>query len=157
MSVEQEISDIIGDAENVNQESVSDETIMLALKKVRDQLSATDRSLCAVCARVQEATTRGELREAFRQFNEVMRTFTEAVPQGADDQQFSELLGSLLSSNRLESLLKSQPSVPEAISDYKTLIIQDLAVALRRKEELLRSSEEHDDLLFDRWLPKVLI
>ena len=153
MSNQQEIADILGDTESLEESSIASKAIQLALQEVSKVLSATNDSLNAVCTRVEEATTREKLRKAFRQFNGIMQMFTEAVPREADDHMVSEALRSLSPSDRFMNLLISQASVATAVSAYKTLIIRDLAAVLRRKEELLRSSEEQDDLLFNRWLP----
>ena len=153
MSSQQEIADILGDTESLKESSIASKAIQLALQEVSKVLSVTNDSLNAVCTRVEEATTREKLRKAFRQFNGIMQMFTEAVPREADDHMVSEALRSLSPSDRFMNLLISQASVATAVSAYKTLIIRDLAAVLRRKEEWLRSSEEQDDLLFDRWLP----
>ena len=150
MSSQQEIADILGNTESLEERSIASKAIQLALQEVSNVLTATNDSLSAVCTRVEEATTREELRKAFRQFHSIMSMFTEAVPREADKRMVSEALRSLAPSDRFMELLISQASVASAVSNYKTLIIRDLAAALRRKEELLRSSEEQDDLLFDR-------
>ena len=150
MSSQQEIADILGNTESLEERSIASKAIQLALQEVSNVLTATNDSLSAVCTRVEEATTREELRKAFRQFHSIMSMFTEAVPREADKRMVSEALRSLAPSDRFMELLIIQASVASAVSSYKTLIIRDLAAALRRKEELLRSSEEQDDLLFDR-------
>ena len=65
MSVQQEVADILGDTENIGQEPAT-EIIQSALQEVATVLSATGDSLSDICARIEKATTRKELREAFR-------------------------------------------------------------------------------------------
>ena len=55
-------------------------------------------------------------------------------------------------SERLESMLESQPSVDKALTAYKTLTLKDLASALSRSENTRVVSEEQDDDLFSRFL-----
>ena len=79
MSSQQEIADILGDTELLEGKSIASKAIELALQEVSNVLSKTDDSLSAVCTRVENATTREELRKTFRQFNGIMRMFTENV------------------------------------------------------------------------------
>ena len=153
MSVQQEIADILGPRETIEQEAAT-EHIQSALQEVATLLSATGDSLSDICARVEKATTRKELREAFRPFNNIMGLLTETMPRDVDDRSAVEALGTIPTSVRFKELLTTQASVAEVVSSYKTLVIKDLAVAIRHKNEQLRFSEEQDDALFDRWLPR---
>ena len=153
MSVQQEIADILGNTESIEQESAT-EFIQSALQEMTKVLTATGDSLSARCTRIENATTRKELREAFRPFNAIMRVFTEAVPRDVDDRLAVEALATIPTTARFKELLTSLASVAEVVSSYKTLVIQDLAAAIRHKNEQLRFSEEQDDVLFDGWLPR---
>ena len=87
-----------------------------------------------------------------RRFNDIIRMFLVSAPDMDDDGQVVKAIHSLGPSERLESLLKSQPSVNKAITSYKTFILKDLALALSRSENSRVVSEEQDDDLFSRFL-----
>ena len=114
----------------------------------------TGDSLSDICARIKKATTRKDLRKAFRPFIDLMGVLTQAMPRDVNDRSAVEALGTIPASARFKELFITQASVAEVVSSYKTLVIKDLTAAIRHRNEQLRFSEEQDDALFDRWLPR---
>ena len=153
MSLEQEITDIIKGTEEVLDDSPSNEIVELALQEANTLLHATGESLIAICKEIENASTRKVLRRAFCRFNNVMRIFSEAAPSDAEAPGVMAAVGSLPSTPRFKEVLASQSTLAEAIDAYKTLVIRDLAVDLRRRKELLSSKNLRDSELLDRLLP----
>ena len=155
MSLEQEITDIIKGTEEVLDDSPSNEIVELALQEANTLLHATGESLIAICKEIENASTRKVLRRAFCRFNNVMRIFSEAAPSDAEAPGVMAAVGSLPSTPRFKEVLASQSTLAEAIDAYKTLVIRDLAVDLRRRKELLSSNNLRDSELLDRLLPRL--
>ena len=47
-------------------------------------------------------------------------------------------------SERLEAILRTAGSIDEALVGYKKAVVEDLAIAIRRKESMLREEDERD-------------
>ena len=155
MSLEQEITNIIKGAEEVLDDSPPNEIVELALREAKTLLHATGEFLIAICKEIENASTRKVLRRAFCRFNNVMRIFSEAAPGDAEAPGVMAAVGSLPSTPRFKEVLASQSTLAEAIDAYKTLVIRDLAVDLRRRKELLSSNNLRDSELLDRFLPRL--
>ena len=76
------------------------------------------------------------------------------APAREHDVLIKEAICSLQVSQRLETLLGSAASVPDAVKAYKTGVLQDLAATLRRNVLRTNLDEEKDDVLFSRFLPE---
>ena len=59
----------------------------------------------------------------------------------------------LEASPRLRTFLQNAASVQEAITAYKSAVLQDLAIIISRDQEANRVDDEKDDELFSRILP----
>ena len=62
------------------------------------------------------------------------------MPRDVDDRSAVEALGTIPTSVRFKELLTTQATVVEVVFSYKTLVIKDLATAIRHKNEQLRFS-----------------
>ena len=155
MAVRSEVDDIVDDT-GVEELPVihdgSSSTLRSAVKEVNRVLARTGDSLRAICAHIEGASSIEACREGFRRFNDIIRMFLVSAPVPDVEGQVIKAIRSLGPSERLESLLGSQPSVDKAITAYKTLTLKDLALALSRSNNPRVVSEEQDDDLFSRFL-----
>ena len=131
---------------------VSNEALLLAKKEVIKLLALTDDSLGQICGHIEGATSREACRDGFRRFNEIVRMFLVSAPDSGVNDQVCNAILSLGPSERLGSILERLPSVEEAITDYKTSVLKDLALSLCRSAVTRVVSEEQDDDLFDHFL-----
>ena len=80
--------------------------------------------------------------------------FTDMVPVGTQEKLVLETIASFESSDRFRTVLTTLPSVAEAVAAYMKLVVKDLAVLLRQKEQSSRVAEKFVDELFDQFLPE---
>ena len=153
MSVEQEIAEIMTEVAN-DPLAKAKENIALALQEVTQLMALTNDSLYGICMEAEGSTNRGDLKVAFKRFNGVMRIFLGAAPGASYDLLTREAIESVRLSSRLSNHLGTAASVRDAIRDYKTGILQGLAVSIRRREARERHDDELDDELFSRFLPE---
>ena len=78
MSDEQVISNLI---EGAAEGSESSNNVPLALQEVITLLKATDESLLGICQEVEGASSREELKVAFKRLNKLFRLFIEVDPE----------------------------------------------------------------------------
>ena len=78
MSVEQEIEEIINNAQGVQETQVIN-TLALTVEEVKNLLEATHDSLLKICEKIESASTKQGLMKALRQFDRVMRFFLEVA------------------------------------------------------------------------------
>ena len=155
MSVEQDIDDLTQVVPVDTQPQETDpaaQTINLALHEVATLLRERDCSFADVCREVERATSKDDCRLAFRQFNEVLRMLLVAAPGGDYDHLIKEAICSLDPSEQLLTLLENYETVSDAITAYKKLVLQELAVSIRNQEATVVVSEVQDDALFDQFL-----
>ena len=74
MSVEDEITDILRNAQGVQETEVAN-TLALTVAEVEALLEATNDSLHHCCVKIESASTKQELLIAFRKFDRIMRFF----------------------------------------------------------------------------------
>ena len=153
MSVQQEIAEIMKEVASDPLDKAK-ENIALALQEVTQLMALTKDSLYDICMEAEGSTNRGDLKVAFKRFNGVMRIFLGAAPGASYDRLTREAIESVRLSSRLSNLLGTAASVRDAIQHYKTGILQDLAVSIRRREARERHDDELDNELFSRFLPE---
>ena len=154
MSDEQVISNLI---EGAAEGSESSNNVSLALQEVVTLLQATDESLLVICQEVEGASSREELKVAFKRLNKLFRLFIEVDPEAIHSKQALEAVLTLSMSDQLRAVVLSAGSVGDAAAAYKTAIMQGLAVKLRRSEEQERVEDEKDEELFAMFLPKLAL
>ena len=153
MSLEQEVSEVLGIvAPRTSPAAV--ETVNLALAEVSRLMSVTGDTFLGVCLEVEAATSREAVKKAFRRFNGITRMFLEAAPAPEHDGLIREALGSLQLSKKFAQFIGSGVTVREAVKVYKTSILRDLAIAIRRRNEQMRQDDELDRQLFSQLLPE---
>ena len=153
MSAEQEVTRLLsGSGDDLASKALL--SLDLAKQEVIRMLSATGSSVLQLCTSIESARSKQEVKAAFTQFNLVIRIFLKAAPNAEHDSLVRDSLCSVGLSDRLELLLQSAASVPEALSQYKTLVVTDLAEVLRVEATLSHLDDERDDELLLRLLPQ---
>ena len=102
---------------------------------------------------MENAPTKLALRQALAPLNEIMGIFLGLALSGTDGKRLAEYVGSLDLSDRLKAFIQAAASLREALKNYKTTIMEQLAVTLRSREDQKRSANELDDELFSMLLP----
>ena len=155
MSAEQDMDDLAqvvpADTQPPNMDPVV-QTINLALDEVTTLLRETGGSFGDICGEVEQATSKDDCRLAFRQFSKVVRMLLVAASAGDHDQLVKEAICSLEPREQLLTLLEDYDSVPEAITAYKKMVLQELAASIRNLKATVVVSEVQDDALFDQFL-----
>ena len=149
--MQDEVSRIEGDVEEVLPDA---KVLELAVQEVKQCLQATGDSLPKICNDIEGATSRSTIRAFFRRLNSVTQILLRLAPAATYADSVSNALCALEVSPRLQTYLRSAGSVPEAITFYKSSVLQDLAAVLARDQEFNRADEERDDELFSRFLPE---
>ena len=139
--------------DNVSDDSVARENIRRALVEATTLMKATNASVLELCLEVERAPSQAALRGAFRRFNRIVRMFTEAAPDDVHCQLVKEAFSSLTLSPRFSALLLSVDSVQQAVTEYKTAVLQELVVSLRRAELQESLDDEKDEELFSQFFP----
>ena len=106
MSVEQEITDLIVTAEDVD-DTVASSTIELAVEEVKSIFCATKDSLHGICMKIEAATPKQGLLVAFRGFDRIMRIFLDVFAGQEHDQLLRRAVSSLGASPCFLELLES--------------------------------------------------
>ena len=153
MSVEEEVAVLLAEAKGVEARK-AELTVDSALKAVGELLSTTGETFIALCQSVEGATGKDELKAACRRFNAIMRFFIDAAPEPQHLPLVRAALSQLGMYGRLASFMETATSFPEAIKAYKLAILQEVAAAVRRREEQARQDDLQDDELFSRFLPE---
>ena len=151
MSTE-EVSQIMAEVEGDTSER-AEANVSLAVQEVTKILSVTNDSLAAICLAVEEAGTKADLKAAFRRLNAITQIFLQALPAPEHADILRDAFSRFQSSDRLLAFLNSSSSLRDAITLYKTTILQELAISLRRREELTALVDAEDDDLFAQFLP----
>ena len=103
MSVDQEITDLIGTAEGVD-DTVASSTLELALEEVKGIFDATNESLHGICIKIEAATSKQGLLKAFRGFDRIMRIFLEVFAGQEHDQLLRPAVSSLVGESVLPGI-----------------------------------------------------
>ena len=140
----------------VNIEESVDRTkaISQALEEVSRLLESTKDSFYAICMDIENATTEDALKAAFPRLNCIIRMIRNSAPEEEHDGLVRNALSSLRMSDRLAESLATSGSVLEAITGYKTLVVKDLNVTLRRKAERVLIEKKEDEDLFTKFLTR---
>ena len=128
--------------------------LSLAKQEVEKMLSATGSSISSLCSNIEEARTRDEVKIAFTSFNTVMRMFLEAAPRAEHDRHVRDALCSVDLSRRLRFFMESAPSVQEALAQYKTRVVTEVAELIRAQASFTALDDDKDDELLLRLLPE---
>ena len=153
MSVDRDIAEELSSAgDSAHAKAIMN--LELASQEVEKMLSTTGSSIRLLCTNIEKAKAKAELKAAFSKFNPVVRILLEAAPNTAHDSLVKDSLCSFQLSQRLKSSLEASVSVPEALKQYKSSVIADLAKVLQAQAALSSLDDEKDDELFLQLLPE---
>ena len=138
---------------NVEEETVVHQDFGLAVQEVKHCLQLSGDSFPKICTDIESATSRPGIKAVFRRLNSVTQIFLRLAPANAYNAQIVKALCELEASPRLRTFLQNAASVQEAITAYKSSVLQDLAIIISRDQEANRVDDEKDDELFSRILP----
>ena len=153
MSAEQEVTKLLSGARD-DLASKALVNLNLAKQEVIGMLSATSSSVLQLCTNIESARSKEEVKAAFTQFNSIIRIFLKAAPNAQHESLVRDTHCYVGLSDRLSLLLQSAASVPEALAQYKTLVVTDLAEVLRVEATLSHLDDEKDGKLLLRLLPQ---
>ena len=149
MSVEQEIEDLL------EVDPTPATQVEQALEELVDLLKSTDDSLLEVCRSMELASSKEALKKECKNFNRIIRLFTDAFPESAHDAQVLAAVTSLPMTGRWEAVLRSAESLNEASCTYKNALCKGLAGKLRRRCQSDRLDDEADEEMFANFLPVI--
>ena len=153
MSVDKEIAEeLSGAAESLLAKAA--ENLALAKQEVKKMLSTTSSSIHLLCINIEKARNKDELKAAFSKFNAVIRIFLEAAPSTEHDYLVRDSICAIPLSQRLRSALEATSSVPEALTQYKSSVVAELAKVLQAQAALSSLDDEKDDELLLQLLPE---
>ena len=153
MSTELQVGVLLAEAEgNATARAVA--SLTTATQEVRTILGTSKCSFAVLCANMEKAKSRAQVKAAFKEFNAVVRILLEAAP----GEQFTALVRDSLCSFKLsarlrEALLSTSP-VSVALIQYKEAIATGLAVAMRARATGALLYDEKDDEILLRLLPQ---
>ena len=125
-----------------------------AHQEVGSLLSATHDSMRAIYADVEAASSRSELKKAFKRLNGIWGIFLGLQLAPGSSALLVEAIASFDVSERMAAFLGPTATIKGALKGYKSAIISELAVVLRRKAEQLRAADVLDEELFSKLLPE---
>ena len=152
MSAEQEISNIVQEAEGI-ENTLDVAAVALTVKEVENLLEGTNNSLHAMCMRVEKATSKDGVKAAFRDLNRVMRIFLKMASEVTNHRLVLQAICSLGVSPCFEGILTSATSLREGLTGYKTAVLRDLASFMQQRRDQADLDDELDDDLISQFLP----
>ena len=153
MSIQQEIESIISEVATLPSET-DKSSVDRARQEVGILLSATHDSMRAIYADVEAASSRSELKKAFKRLNGIWGIFLGLQLAPGSSALLVEAVASFDVSERMAAFLGPTATFKGALKGYKSAIITELAGVLRRKAEQLRAADVLDEELFSRLLPE---
>ena len=103
---------------------------------------------------MEGAFSRAELQEALGRFNQFLHIFSELQSDEVEARDILSAVASLPSSDSFKEFLVSQGNLEDAVHEYKTFVVQNLASTIRQRVDLLRSFQVQDCELLDSLLPE---
>ena len=152
MSLIQEVSAIIegvaNPAENTDKASVE-----RVLQEVGNLLRATKDSMLTIYADVEAAATKDALKKAFGRLNGIWGMFMSLHVAPENSHLLLDAISSLGVSERMASFLDADISIKNALLDYKSAIVTQVAGTIRMREDQRRAAGIMDDELLSKLLP----
>ena len=153
MSTEEQVGVLLSEAEgNTTARAVA--SLTSAAQEVRTILGTSKSSFSDLCANMEKAKSRAEVKAAFKEFNAVVSILLEAAPGDQFTALVKDSLCSFKLSDRLREALLSTSPVSVALIQYKEAIATDLAVAMRARATSALLYDEKDDEILLRLLPQ---
>ena len=150
MAAQEEVTELLG---GIVEDTDIKTSVNGALQEVRTLLTTTKESFTDICLEIENASNKNALKAAFRRFNRILQMLVEAAPNDSYYHLCLEALIELKPSPKLLMFCEAGGSILESCKEYKSAVMQELAVLVRRQELQQRLYEEKDDLLFSQFLP----
>ena len=144
----QEVDAIISDVANPS--TRDGKAMERMLQEVGNLLDATGDSMPKIYADVEAASSRDSLKQAFVRLNGLWGIFLGLKLGPESSALLSEAILSLGVSGLMASFLETAASAHDALSDYKSAIVDQLAASLRRRQDLQRIVGLMDDELLSK-------
>ena len=153
MSVQQEVSAIIAGVANPSPNNVR-ASVDRVLQEVGNLLKATQDSMPTIYADVEAASSRDALKKAFARLNGIWGMFLTLQLPPESSEILLEAIASLGVSARMAAFLDTATPLKNALSDYKSAIVTQLAGTIRKREDQRSAAGVMDDELFAKLLPE---
>ena len=124
--------------------------VELAFQEVGNLLKATSDSMPKIYADIEAASTRDSLKLAFGRLNGMGGILLGLQLAPENSAMVLEAIQALGVSARMASFLETANSPEDALSGYKSAIVDQLATSLRRRQDLQRSVGLLDDELLSK-------
>ena len=155
MSSAQAIASMVSEADvSTSSAEKNSKLIESGVVEVTALLGVTQDSMKSICRNVEAASTRGELKEAFKRLNGVWGIFLGLELPPESEPMLVGAISRLDPGARLSSFLATATSASCALSDYKASIMSELAAVIRKRVDKRRIVDEMDEALFSRFLPE---
>ena len=105
---------------------------------------------------MESANSQDHITATFKRFNAILLVLLDAFPEVEHNSMVLDAVKKLRPYERFTAYLSSATSVHDLIKGYKTAILQELAVFIRRRDGLERSDKVLDAELIARYLPEPL-
>ena len=130
------------------------QAVRLATQKVRDLLIDSESSLTDLFHDIERAGNDSNLKLAFNRLNEILWALSTVAPLTEHKGIIFTALKELGYSHKFASYLNSALTPYQAINDYKTSIVKDLSVHIRKRDNFKRSNKSFEDDLFLTYFPQ---
>ena len=152
MSLIQEVSAIIETVANPapNNDKASVDRV---LQEVGNLLRATKDSMLAIYADVEAAATKDTLKKAFGRLNGIWGMFMSLHVAPENSHLLFDAISSLGVSERMATFLDAAISIKNALLEYKSAIVTQVAGTIRMREDQRRAAGFMDDELLSKLLP----
>ena len=121
---------------------------------VQDLLSAKGSSISNLCQLIERCDNENELRVGFDCLNEIMWTLSMIAPLNVQKGIIFDVLQEMKFSDKFDIYLNSAVTPHEAIKEYKTVVVQDLALRIHKRENFNRHNKAFEDELFCTYFPR---
>ena len=132
-----------------------EKAIYLGTQRVRKLLSEYGTSLPDICIKIESAENKDELKLAFARLNKVLWTMSLTAPLSDETGIISKILKELRCSDKLGYFLMSAPTPHQAILEYKTAIVEELAERVDYLKKFTDKCNRFEADLFSKYFAEV--
>ena len=125
-----------------------------AVLEVTSLLGVTQDSMKLISECVEAASTRSELKEAFRRLNDIWGIFLGLELPPESEPFLVRAISILNPGVKMSSFLATATSAAGALSDYKASVMSELAAVIRKRVDKRRIVDEMDEALWSKFLPE---
>ena len=132
----------------------AEQAIHLATERVQELLCENGTSLTNLCQLIERSENENDLKIAFARLNDIMWKLSLFAPLTEQKGIIFQALKELKYSEKLGFYLNSALTPHEAINEYKTVVVQELAARIRKLENFNHRNKKFEDDLFATYLPR---